>query len=75
MFLIFHELRADVLPVGDIGLQRAIAVHYRDGARPTPSAMRDLARRLAALPKRGHVVLVALARSDPGRLLMRLPRG
>ena len=43
MFLIFHELRADVLPVGDIGLQRAIAVHYRDGARPTPSAMRDIA--------------------------------
>ena len=25
MFLIFHELRADVLPVDDIGLQRAIA--------------------------------------------------
>ena len=43
MFLIFHELRADVLPVDDIGLQRAIALHYRDGARPTPSAMRDLA--------------------------------
>jgi len=43
MFLIFHELRADVLPVGDIGLQRAIALHYNGGARPTPAAMRDLA--------------------------------
>ena len=43
MFLIFHELRADVLPVDDIGLQRAIALHYHDGTRPTPSAMRDLA--------------------------------
>ena len=43
MFLIFHELRADVLPVDDIGLQRAIALHYHDGERPTPSAMRDLA--------------------------------
>ena len=43
MFLIFHELRADVLPVGDIGLQRAIAIHYHDGERPTSSAMRDLA--------------------------------
>ena len=32
MFLIFHELRADVLPVDDIGLQRAIALHYHDGA-------------------------------------------
>ncbi|HYR00884.1 MAG TPA: DNA-3-methyladenine glycosylase [Casimicrobiaceae bacterium] len=33
MFLIFHELRADVFPVGDIGLQKAIAHHYNDGAR------------------------------------------
>ena len=36
MFLIFHELRADVLPVDDIGLQRAIALHYHDGERLTP---------------------------------------
>jgi DNA-3-methyladenine glycosylase II len=43
MFLIFHELRADVLPVDDIGLQRAIALHYGDGARPTTAAMRALA--------------------------------
>ena len=44
MFLIFHELRADVLPVDDIGLQRAIAVHYNRGQRMTPAAMRDLAQ-------------------------------
>ncbi len=25
MFLMFHELRADVFPIGDIGLQKAIA--------------------------------------------------
>jgi DNA-3-methyladenine glycosylase II len=31
MFLIFHELRADVLPVDDVGLQRAIAIHFNDG--------------------------------------------
>ena len=43
MFLMFHELRADVLPVGDIGLQNAIALHYHDGERPTVEAMRDLA--------------------------------
>jgi DNA-3-methyladenine glycosylase II len=43
MFLIFHELRADVLPVDDIGLQRAIALHYGDGTRPTAAAMRALA--------------------------------
>jgi DNA-3-methyladenine glycosylase II len=43
MFLIFHELRADVLPVDDIGLQKAIGVHYLEGARPTMEAMRELA--------------------------------
>ena len=43
MFLMFHELRADVLPVDDIGLQKAIALHYHDGERPTAQAMRDLA--------------------------------
>ena len=42
MFLIFHELRADVLPVDDIGLQKAIGVHYLDGTRPTVEAMRQL---------------------------------
>ncbi|HSS70801.1 MAG TPA: DNA-3-methyladenine glycosylase 2 family protein, partial [Casimicrobiaceae bacterium] len=31
MFLMFHELRPDVLPVDDIGLQRAIADHYNGG--------------------------------------------
>lgn len=30
MFLIFHLLRADVLPLDDIGLQRAISMHYND---------------------------------------------
>jgi DNA-3-methyladenine glycosylase II len=35
MFLIFHELRPDVLPVDDLGLQRAMAIHYRHG-RPFP---------------------------------------
>src|ERR1700693_4712029 len=43
MFLIFHELRCDVLPVDDIGLQRAIALHYNEGERLTPAAMRELA--------------------------------
>ena len=43
MFLIFHELRADVLPVDDIGLQKAIGVHYLDGIRPTVEAIRELA--------------------------------
>jgi len=45
MFLIFHELRADVLPVDDIGLQRAVAVQYNRGERVVPAAMRELAAR------------------------------
>ena len=43
MFLIFHEMRADVLPVDDIGLQRAIALHYNGGERPTPAEIREIA--------------------------------
>jgi DNA-3-methyladenine glycosylase II len=39
MFLIFHELRPDVLPVADLGLQRAMAMHYRGGRKLTPRAM------------------------------------
>lgn len=34
MFLIFHLLRPDVLPVDDVGLQKAVALHYRQGLRP-----------------------------------------
>ena len=43
MFLIFHELRADVFPVDDIGVQRAIALHYGGGERLSLAAMRALA--------------------------------
>ncbi len=45
MFLIFHELRPDVLPVDDIGLQRAIALHYYGGERVDTAAIRELAVR------------------------------
>jgi DNA-3-methyladenine glycosylase II len=40
MFLMFHELRADVLPVDDIGLQKAVAMHYFNGERPTLGELR-----------------------------------
>jgi DNA-3-methyladenine glycosylase II len=43
MFLMFHELRPDVLPVDDIGLQKAVAANYFDGKRPAIAAIRDLA--------------------------------
>ena len=39
MILIFHLLRLDVLPVADIGIQRAIAIHFNSGARPSPDEM------------------------------------
>jgi DNA-3-methyladenine glycosylase II len=42
MFLMFHEMRADVLPVDDIGLQKAVAVHYFEGERPTLDELRAL---------------------------------
>ena len=43
MFLIFHEMRADVFPVGDIGLQNAIARHYNDDERLPLDGMREIA--------------------------------
>ena len=45
MFLMFHEMRANVLPVDDIGLQKAVALHYFDGERPTLPELRALAEK------------------------------
>lgn len=39
MFLIFHLLRPDVLPVTDIGIQKAVARHFNAGERLTPDEM------------------------------------
>jgi DNA-3-methyladenine glycosylase II len=41
IFLIFHELRPDVFPLDDLGLQKAIALHYFAGR---PRARRTLER-------------------------------
>ena len=41
MFLIFNLLRPDVFPLDDIGLQKAVAMHYLAGVRPE---RRELAR-------------------------------
>jgi DNA-3-methyladenine glycosylase II len=43
MFLIFHELRPDVLPVDDIGLQKAVALHFFEGERQPLDVIRDVA--------------------------------
>lgn len=43
MFLIFHLMRPDVLPVDDIGLLRGIGVHYGDGNKVSAREARDIA--------------------------------
>ena len=43
MFLIFHLMRPDVLPVGDLGLQRAMERHYNEGDPITKDDMRAIA--------------------------------
>lgn len=35
MFLIFHQMRPDVFPLDDIGLQKAVALYYNGGQRPS----------------------------------------
>ena len=42
MFLIFNLLRPDVFPVDDIGLQKAAALHYFGGERPTRRQLLEL---------------------------------
>jgi DNA-3-methyladenine glycosylase II len=44
MFLIFNLLRPDVLPLDDLGLQRAICLHYFKGRPRARETMRRLAR-------------------------------
>lgn len=44
MFLIFHLQRPDVLPLDDIGLQRAISQHYYGNQPVDKKTMRELAK-------------------------------
>ena len=47
MFLIFSLRRPDVWPLDDIGLQKAVALHYLDGARPAPKRLREIGGQFA----------------------------
>ncbi|MDA8257983.1 MAG: DNA-3-methyladenine glycosylase [Betaproteobacteria bacterium] len=47
MFLIFSLRRPDVWPIDDIGLQKAVALHYLGGERPTPAILRQQGERHA----------------------------
>lgn len=45
MFLIFNLMRPDVLPLDDIGLLRAMGLHWLQGVMPSRAQARDLAQR------------------------------
>ncbi len=45
MFLIFHLMRADVFPIADLGLRKAIEKHYNGGQDMAPKAMQKLAQK------------------------------
>ena len=44
MFLLFYLMRPNVLPVGDLGLQRAMERAYNDGNPLTKDEMREIAK-------------------------------
>ena len=55
MFLMFHLGRPDVLPVGDLGIRRAVERSYCLPAMPNPDELRALAK-----PWRPHRTLACL---------------
>jgi DNA-3-methyladenine glycosylase II len=55
MFLIFHLGRPDVLPVGDLGIRRAVKVEYGLDELPSPSELERIAE-----PWRPHRSLACL---------------
>jgi DNA-3-methyladenine glycosylase II len=44
MFLLFYMMRPNILPVGDLGLQRAMERHYNAGEPLTRDEMREIGR-------------------------------
>jgi DNA-3-methyladenine glycosylase II len=55
MFLMFHLRRPDILPVGDLGIRRAVQVEYRMRKLPDPKRLEKVAR-----PWRPHRTLACL---------------
>lgn len=45
MFLIFNLLRPDVFPIDDLGLLKAISIHYHDGVPVTRAEAAELGQR------------------------------
>jgi hypothetical protein len=69
MFLMFSLLRPDVLPVDDIGLQRAVEMLYNDGKQLTVTSCADRAG-MGAVAIGGDVVPVAQPRAGTGPVLI-----
>ena len=47
MFMIFNLARPDVFPVADLGLQKALQLHYNRGRKLTPARMQHLGKQWA----------------------------
>ena len=45
MFLMFHLQRPDILPVGDLGIRRAVMLAYGLDALPTPAQLESIGER------------------------------
>ncbi len=45
MFLIFNQMRPDIFPVEDLGVQRAIREHYFAGEKQSPRQLAEFAKR------------------------------
>ena len=55
IFLMFHLHRPDVLPVGDLGIRRAVKIRYDLPELPTPSELTEIAE-----PWRPHRTLACI---------------
>ncbi len=47
MMLIFHQMRPDVFPLGDIGLRNAMYLHYNNGEKMSLAELEAIGQRLA----------------------------
>lgn len=45
MFLIFNQMRPDIFPVDDLGVQRAVREHYFSGEKQAPRQLAEFAKR------------------------------
>ena len=69
MFLIFHLMRPNVLPLDDVGLINGISRNYFSGEAGQPQRRARGGRRLGAVLQRRNLVYLALARPGAGRVL------